>query len=60
MRGLLILALLFLPACPSIVVHEENVEIITIGPYIRQDRYIKFNGIQGRGSFSLMCHPYRP
>ena len=60
MRGLLILALLFLSACPSILVHEENIEIITIGPYIRQDRYIKFNEDSGAWEFFFNVPPISP
>ena len=56
MRGLLILALLFLSACdadnpsPSMIVEEDRIETITIGPYLRRcqalverDCYMSYN-----------------
>ena len=64
MRGLLILALLFLSACdadnpsPSMIVEEDHIEIITIGPYIRrcqglveQDCYLEYNEVLERWEF---------
>ena len=64
MRSLLILALLFLSACgmeeplSSIVVEEEKIEILTIGPSIRrcqgfieQDCYLEFNQDSGAWEF---------
>lgn len=64
MRSLLILALLFLSACgadnplPSMIVEEDHIEIITIGPSIRrcqgfieQDCYLEFNQDSGAWEF---------